>query len=84
MGFTYSTPRFEIRKDRRRVNMFVDEIYFTRNFCDAYKFYGITEIITWCYENINGQFQLADSPRGPLLIIFTDEDAAMAFKLRWE
>ncbi len=83
MGLKYSPPRFESRKDSDETNMFVDETYFARNFCKAYKFYGITEVITWCYENINGKFQLADAPNGPMVIIFTDEDAAMAFKLRW-
>jgi len=83
MTLTYSKPIFKIVKDPDEDDVFVDEKYFATNDCKESDFYCMTECFAWCYENINGNFELVDSTENGTLIIFTDEDAAMAFKLRW-
>ena len=83
MTLTYSKPIFKIIEDPDEDDVFADEKYFAINSCEKNDFYCMTECLAWCYENINGKFKIVDNSSIAMLIIFTDEDATMAFKLRW-
>lgn len=75
---------FEVREDQDENDRYPDELYYAVNICETGGGgFNITEIIRWCYENIDSGFQLIDQTHGSLIIIFTNNSAATAFKLKW-
>ena len=75
---------FKVKEDQDENNRYPDELYYAVNTCEVGGCgFNITEIIRWCYENIDGGFQIIDQTNGSLIIIFTNEGAAIAFKLKW-